>query len=157
MRNYFAYSTILDPAAFEEWKDQHGYMDFVLPAARMAVARDIALAFDFPSRWWGGRVAGLEERPGAEVYGLIYRIRAEDWPILQHKEGAITGMCIEREVKVVVDGGEETAIAFTTAPARRSSEGPVSLRFLEALRRGAMSAGLPKEYQDVLGKLATGV
>ncbi len=155
VRSYFAYSTILDPAAFEEWKVQHGYRDFALPAGRRAVARDVTLTFDFPSRWWGGRVAGLADQPGGEVHGLLYAIEAEDWPILQHKEGGITGMCVEREVKLQLDGGEtRTAIAFTTAPARRSGDGPVSLRFIEALRRGAAIAGLPNAYQDSLGKLA---
>jgi cation transport regulator ChaC len=157
MRSYFAYSTILDPAAFEEWKAQHGYQDFALPPGRRAVARGIALTFDFPSRWWGGRVAGLEDRAGAEVHGLVYSVRAEDWPILQHKEGGITGMCVEREVSVEVDGGERlTAVAFTTAPERRSGDGPVSGRFIEALQRGAATAGLPQAYQDSLGKLAAG-
>ena len=41
---------------------------------------------------------------------------------------------------------ELEAIAFTTNPRRASSDGPVSDRFVEALERGAKSAGLPAEY-----------
>ena len=145
-RAYFAYSTILDRAAFDEWKGQHGYEFFQLPPGELAEAVDVELVYDFPSRWWGGRVAGLKEKPGAAVHGRLFQIGAKDWPIIQHKEGAVTGMCVEREVKVRVGGKEVTATAFTTNPARAASDGPISTRFVEALVRGAKSAGLPEDY-----------
>jgi gamma-glutamylcyclotransferase len=145
-RLYFAYSTILDRAAFEEWKGQHGYAAFELPAGELAEAVDVDLTNDFPSRWWGGRVAGLADRPGSSVFGRLFAIAAADWPIVQHKEGAVTGMCVERPVRVKVGGREEQAIAFTTHPARASGDGPVSARFIEALCRGARAAGLPEAY-----------
>src|SRR6266545_2131743 len=84
-RLYFAYSTILDRAAFEEWRGQHGYEDFKLPAGRVAEAVDVDLVYDFPSRWWGGRVAGLSDRPGARVWGVVYEVAGADWPVLEHK------------------------------------------------------------------------
>jgi len=145
-RAYFAYSTVLDPAAFEEWRQQHGYDFFQLPPGTRAEALDLALVYDFPSRWWGGRVAGLEDRPGAVVHGVVFEIAPKDWPIIQHKEGAITRMCVEREVRVRTPGGDRTATAFTTAPDRKSLEGPVSPRFVEALIRGARAAGLPEAW-----------
>jgi hypothetical protein len=52
MRLYFAYSTVLDRAAFEEWRDQHGYGFFSLPEGRLAQAPGLGLVYDFPSRWW---------------------------------------------------------------------------------------------------------
>ena len=91
-------------------------------------------------------MAGLVERPGATVHGLMFRIAGKDWPIIQHKEGAITQMCVEREVRVRTSAGERTATAFTTAPGRRSPDGPVSPRFVEALVRGARAAGLPEAW-----------
>ncbi|HWE30421.1 MAG TPA: gamma-glutamylcyclotransferase family protein, partial [Polyangia bacterium] len=91
-RLYFAYSTILDALAFDEWRTQHGYADFRLPEGRLAAAVDVDLVYDFPSRWWGGRVAGLVDKPGARIYGRVYEISGADWPILEHKEGAVTGM-----------------------------------------------------------------
>jgi hypothetical protein len=145
-RLYFAYSTVLDRAAFDEWRQQHGYAFFNLPPGVLAEGLDVDLVYDFPSRWWGGRVAGLIDRPGASVFGRMMEIRGVDWPIVQHKEGAVTGMCVEREVRVRVDGREVRATAFTTRPERASSEGPVSAGFVEALARGAESAGLPKDY-----------
>jgi hypothetical protein len=145
-RLYFAYSTILDRAAFEEWRQQHGYDFFDLPSGEPAEALDIGLAYDFPSRWWGGRVAGLVDRPGASVHGLLFRIAGKDWPIIQHKEGFVTHMCVERPVRVRTHGKEFEATAFATAPNRKSSDGPVSARFIEALVRGAESAKLPPAW-----------
>jgi gamma-glutamylcyclotransferase len=149
-RRYFAYSTILDRAAFLEWRDQHGYGFFELPEGRLAEALDVDLVYDFPSRWWGGRVAGLKDAPGQGLFGRLFEISGKDWPIIQHKEGAVTGMCIERPVRVRVDGQVVEAWAFTTQPRRASSEGPISPRFVEALVRGAQSAGLPAQYVERL-------
>ena len=154
-RFYFAYSTILDRAAFEEWREQHGYQFFDLPAGRAGEAVDLSLVYDFPSRWWGGRVAGLNDEPGAAVHGLVFEISEKDWPIIQHKEGGVTGMCVERPVKVkLADGAVVDAFAFTTNPQRASTEGPVSDRFVEAITRGAEAAKLPAEWAAKIRALA---
>ncbi len=152
-RLYFGYSTVLDRAAFEEWRAQHGYDFFNLPPGQLAQAVDVGLVYDFPSRWWGGRVAGLADQPGSTVHGLLFQIAGKDWPVIQHKEGVVTGMCVEREVKLKVGSQEVTATAFTTAPSRMSDQGPVSARFLEALERGCRAAGLPEAY---VGSLRAG-
>src|SRR5688572_10581749 len=99
-RWYFGYSTILDRAAFEEWRGQHSYDFFDLPKGELAEASDLTLVYDFPSRWWGGRVAGLQDAAGKSVFGLLFAIPEKDWSIIQHKEGVVTGMCVERTVKV---------------------------------------------------------
>src|SRR6478609_1352036 len=87
-RLYFAYSTVLDRAAFEEWRTQHAYEFFDLPAGEVVEAVDLDLVYDFPSRWWGGRVAGLVDKPGSSVFGRLFEIAGADWPIVEHKEGA---------------------------------------------------------------------
>lgn len=153
-RLYFAYSTVLDREAFLEWRAQHSYEFFDLPEGRIAEAQDVALVFDFPSRWWGGRVAGLEDREGARVYGRLFEISEKDWPIIQHKEGAITRMCVEKPVRVKVGVQEVDAFAFTTNPARASTFGPVSAPFVEALVRGARAAGLPDTWVESLPEQA---
>jgi hypothetical protein len=150
-RLYFAYSTVLDRAAFEEWRAQHSYEFFSLPEGRIAQATDYSLVYDFPSRWWGGRVAGLTAASGQSVWGRVFEIGAKDWPIVQHKEGFVTGMCVERAVTVRTDTGETLeATAFTTNPVRASTDGPVSARFIEALVRGATAAKLPQAWVDAL-------
>ena len=129
-----------------EWRSQHAYDFFELPEGQLAEALDVDLVYDFPSRWWGGRVAGLKDAPGARVYGRVFEIAGKDWPIIQHKEGAVTGMSVERTVRVRMGGQEVEAVAFTTNPVRASDQGPVSPRFVEALVRGARSAGLPTDW-----------
>ncbi|MHB8420739.1 MAG: gamma-glutamylcyclotransferase [Myxococcales bacterium] len=150
-RRYFAYSTVLDRAAFEEWRAQHGYDAFQLPEGTVAEALDVDLVYDFPSRWWGGRVAGLADRAGSSVFGRLFEIPGADWPIVEHKEGAVTGMCLERGVRVRAGGEVVEATAFITNPARASFDGPISQRFVEALTRGARAAGLPEGYVARLG------
>jgi len=145
-RRYFGYGTILDRDAFLEWRGQHGYDFFQLPEGKLAEALDVGLVYDFPSRWWGGRVAGLADEKGASVFGRIYEIDGADWPIIEHKEGAVTNMCVEREVRARVDGEIVIATAFTTRPERRSGDGPVSSRFVASLVRGARAAGLPDAW-----------
>jgi gamma-glutamylcyclotransferase len=153
-RLYFAYSTILDRAAFEEWRGQHGYDFFDLPEGKLGEAQDLSLVYDFPSRWWGGRVAGLADTLGRSVWGRVFEISEKDWPIIAHKEGGVTQMSVERPVKVKVDGKLVDATAFTTNPQRAAVDGPVSQRFVEALVRGAGAAGLPEAW--VKGLSATG-
>jgi cation transport regulator ChaC len=155
-RRYFAYSTILDRPAFEEWRGQHGYAFFELPRGEVAEALDVRLTYDFPSRWWGGRVAGLADAPGASVWGVLFEVSEKDWPIVQHKEGAITGMSVERRVTVRLAEATLTATAFATNPERTSADGPVSRRFVEALVRGASGAGLPKAWIDSVERSAAG-
>jgi hypothetical protein len=154
VKRYFAYSTVLDREAFEEWRGQHSYDFFELPAGVVGEAVDLSLTWDFPSRWWGGRVAGLVDAQGRSVFGRVFEISEKDWPIVQHKEGFITGMCVERPVRVKVGGELVEAIAFTTNPARAQHDGPVSPRFTEALVRGATQAGLPPEWIAGLPALA---
>lgn len=149
-RLYFAYSTILDRAAFEEWRGQHGYDFFELPKGTLAEAADLGLVYDFPSRWWGGRVAGLKDAPGQTVHGVVFEISEKDWSIVSHKEGGVTGMCVERPVKVKLDGKLVDATAFTTNPQRASADGPISDRFIEAIVRGAKAAGLPAAWIERL-------
>ncbi len=150
VKQYFAYSTVLDRAAFVEWRAQHAYEFFDLPEGRLAEAIDVGLAYDFPSRWWGGRVAGLVDQPGSTVHGRLFEIQAVDWPIISHKEGGVTQMSVERAVKVKVGSEVIDAIAFCTNPVRKSSDGPISPRFVEALVRGATAAGLPAAWIETL-------
>ena len=151
---YFAYSGVLDREAFEEWQIEHSYQFFNLPEGKVVEAQNLDLIFDFPSRWWGGRVAGLIDKPGSSVFGLLFEIPAKDWPVVQHKEGVVTGMSIERRVMVKFDNKEIEAIAFTTNPERSQLQGPISEVYLEALVRGARQAGLPESYVESLNRRA---
>jgi gamma-glutamylcyclotransferase len=153
-RQYFAYSTVLDREALDAWRADHGYEFFALPPGEIAEALDLRLTYDFPSRWWGGRVAGLVDAPGQSVFGMLFEISEMDWPVVAHKEGAVTGMSVEQRVRVRVAERELQATAFSTNPVRRSTAGPVSQAFVDAMVRGARSAGLPPAWVDSLGASA---
>ena len=147
---YFAYSGVLDREAFELWREQHSYQFFDLPHGEVGFAIDQDLIFDFPSRWWGGRVAGLVDKTGAQVFGRLYEIDAKHWPVVQHKEGVISGMAIEKKVKVNVGGRTVEATVFVTNPSRASTQGEISQRFIEALIQGARRSELPESYIQTL-------
>ena len=147
---YFAYSGVLDREAFEEWREEHSYQFFHLPAGDVVELKGHDLIFDFPSRWWGGRVAGLVEKQGASVFGRVFEIPLVDWPVVQHKEGVITGMSVEKTIQLELNGKQITAVAFVTNPARANTTGPISDRFVAALVRGASSAGLPAAYVQAI-------
>ncbi len=146
IRLYFAYSGVLDRQAFEAWREEHSYQFFQLPAGQVAEAKDVDLVFDFPSRWWGGRVAGLVDKSNSSIFGRLFEIPAVDWPVIQHKEGVVTGMSIERPLKVIANAKTYDATAFVTSPDRASIHGEVSKRFVEALISGAKQAELPDSY-----------
>lgn len=150
-RHYFCYSSSLDPAAFDEWKKSHGYEHFSLPKGEPATALGVAYVFDFPSRYWGGRVLSLEQLTDAaqpaDVRGLVFEIPDSHWPIVQHKEGIVTGAAVEMPLKVLV--GERgtkivDATAFVTHPDRVSKDGPVSVRFLETVLGAYKARGVPQ-------------
>lgn len=145
-RLYFAYSGVLDRQAFEIWREEHSYQFFHLPEGKVAEAKDFDLVFDFPSRWWGGRVAGLVEKNNSSVFGRLFEIPAMDWPVIQHKEGFVTGMAVEKTITVFAGEKSYEATAFVTSPHRASLEGPVSQRFVAALISGARQSGLPETY-----------
>ena len=152
MKLYFAYSSALDETAFNEWKTQHGFHTFSLPEGRKAVAQGERLVFDFPSKFWGGRALGLESDSMSRAQGFVFKIDEANWGIIQHKEGVVTGSAIEKKISVLIDGSANPveATAFVTNPNRRSIEGPVSERFVEAVRRAYQSRGLGEQALHAL-------
>jgi cation transport regulator ChaC len=158
-RYYFAYSSALDTKAFDEWKIQHGYHHFQLPPGQRARAKDVELNFDFPSRFWGGRVLGLRDKKGSSVEGVLFEIPAEEWLIVGHKEGLMTGAAVEKEVQVLRHDSSTpetplevpiTATTFVTHPSRRSQEGDVSTRFVDVVKRAYEHWGLDPSAIDSL-------
>lgn len=145
-RAYFAYSPLMDPAAFEAWKQKHDHAAFQLPKGEVGEAVDVDLVFDFHSIQWGGRIASLTKRPGRSVFGLLYQLRPEAWPIIQQAEGGRGGKFVELAVQVRAAGRLQSATAFASHPDRRVLKGPVSESYAEALARAAEAAKLPQPY-----------
>ncbi len=151
MKQYFCYSSALDSDALEIWKAQHGYADWKLDGGELIALENYELVFNFPSNFWGGRVAGLKAKPGSKVYGVLFSVEDEDWPAVEHKEGIRTGASIALELKLSSKKhGEVVATAFTTHPSREGDIGPLSKNFLQVLQKAYQKWDFPKDALDAL-------
>ena len=155
---WFIYGSSLDREAFAAWAEQHGYR--VPDFARAVPARlaDHRLAFDVMSSFWGGAVASLAEAPGSSVEGVALPLPAGARGLVDHKEGAISGLYQPFEVKVIplAGGPAVAALAYRAVPERRlAREVPPSPRFLDVLERGARAWGLSAAYLSELAARRT--
>jgi hypothetical protein len=155
---WFVYGSSLDREAFSAWADEHGYTVPSFGAARPATLPGFRLAFDVVSRHWGGAVASLVESPGDVVEGLAVPMPGAARGLVDHREGAVSGLYQPIEVTIVhADGAEERALAYRAAPSRRlAGEAPPSPAYLGALVRGARAAGLSAGWVQRLEGLGRG-
>ncbi len=153
---WFVYGSSLDRAAFAEWAAAHGYAQPDLSEARAARLPGYRLAFDVLSRHWGGAVASLAEAPGDFVEGLAVPLPGAARGLVDHKEGAVSGLYEPFPVVLLrADGRELPALAYRAAADRRlPAEAPPSPAYLDVLRRGARATGLSAEWQARLARLA---
>jgi len=153
---WFVYGSSLDRAAFAEWAGAHGYAVPDFAAAVPARLEGFRLAFDVRSRHWGGAVASLVEAPGEWVEGLALPLPGEARGLVEHKEGAISGLYAAFPVALrpLPGGAPIPAIAYRAAPDRRlAGEEPPASAYLEELVRGARAAGLSPDWLQRLGRL----
>jgi len=153
---WFVYGSSLDRAALSEWAAGHGYAVPDLSAGRPARLPGFRLAFEVLSRHWGGAVGSLAEAPGDFVEGLAVPMPGASRGLVDHKEGAVSGLFEPLSVVLLgADGAELPALAYRASPGRRlPAEAPPSPTYLEVLRRGARAAGLSAEWQERLAHLA---
>ena len=154
---WFVYGSSLDRAAFAEWAGSHGYL--VPPFAGAVPARlaGYRLAFDVVSRHWGGAVASLTEAPGDFVEGLALPLPGAARGLVEHKEGAVSGLYTGFEVALAPLAGGPTlpAVAFRAAEGRRlPAEAPPSAAYLAVMVKGARASGLSAEWLARLEGLA---
>ena len=151
---WFVYGSSLDAAAFAAWARDHGYRLPDLSRARPARLRDHRLVFDAPSRMWGGPVASLAPSPGDEVEGLAVPMPGGARGLVDHKEGAVSGLYEPFEVTLDTADGPVHALAFRVAAERRlPADGPPSPGYLEVMLRGARAAGLSPAWIERLESL----
>jgi len=139
--HWFVYGSSLDRDAFARWAGEHGYRVPDFSTAIPARLDGWRLAFDVMSRFWGGAVASLVEAPGRAVEGLALPLPAEARGLVDHKEGAISGLYepFEARATPLAGGAPIDVLAYRAAPARRlPSEQPPS----PALIKGARESGL---------------
>jgi hypothetical protein len=153
---WFVYGSSLDRPAFADWAQAHGYLVPDFARSRPARLLGWRLSFDVVSRHWGGAVASLVEAPGQFVEGLAVPMAGSARGLVEHKEGAVSGLYTAFDVTLQpVEGGPPIpAVAFRAAPDRRlSAEAGPSPAYLEVLVKGARSAGLTTEWQARLEAL----
>jgi gamma-glutamylcyclotransferase len=152
--NWFIYGSSLDAEAFRAWAAEHGYQ---VPDFSRAVAARLdgyRLAFDVRSRFWGGAVASLAEAPGAHVEGISLPMPGGARGLVDHKEGAISGLYRPFSVELTVGADKAPALAYRAADDRRlPAEEPPSRAFLETLLKGARAWKLSGEWIEALQKL----
>jgi gamma-glutamylcyclotransferase len=153
----FVYGSSLDRAAFAEWAQSHGYLVPDFARARAARLPGWRLAFDVLSKFWGGAVASLAEAPGQFVEGLAVPMAGAARGMVEHKEGAVSGLYLPFEVMLEPTAGGPAipAVAFrAAAPRRLPAEAPPAPAYLAVMLKGARQAGLSAEWQARLGALA---
>lgn len=151
---WFIYGSSLDRDAFAHWAGEHGYRVPDFGGARPARLDGYRLAFDVQSRFWGGAVASLREAPGDAVEGVALPMPGDARGLVDHKEGAISGLYAPFAVEVApLDGGAKiSAIAYRAARPLSGELAP-SRAFVETLVKGARASGLSPAWIDRLTAL----
>ena len=149
---WFIYASSLDVGAMEAWCGDHGYTPPDLARAFPAQLEGFRLTFNVQSRFWGGAVANLAEAPGQRVQGLAVALPGSARKMVDHKEGAVSGlyMPVAVTVRPLAGGDGVPAVAYRGAANRVGPEQPPSPRFLEALLRGAERWHLDAQWMDQL-------
>jgi hypothetical protein len=146
---WFIYGSSLDREAFARWAGEHGYRLPDLTAAVPARLDGYRLAFDVQSRFWGGAVASLREAPGEAVEGVALPLPGEARGLVDHKEGAVSGLYAPFAVEVapLAGGAAVAAVAYRAARPLPAELAP-SRAFVETVVRGA------REWQLSTGWIA---
>lgn len=146
---WFAFSLSLSPDVARERLRNLPVM--ALPDGELAEALDVDLLYDAQATEWGGRVARLVDAPGKKVMGLLRRMPAHSWTLVERLETALAQAVEERPVRVrTASGATLSARAFTPPAPGRAAQGVVSVAFLEAHARAAERASLPPAYVERL-------
>jgi gamma-glutamylcyclotransferase len=150
---WFIYGSSLDREAFAAWATEHGYRMPDFGTAFAARLDGYRLSFDVLSRFWGGPVGSLLPAEGSSVEGLVLPLGGDARGLVDHKEGAISGLYEAFPVTAVrLDSGEAVDVyAYRTTAARRlPKEGAPAPRWLETVIKGARDAGLSEPYVSSL-------
>ncbi len=156
---WFVYGSSLDREAFAAWAAEHGYALPSFAGARRALLVGYRLAFDVVSRAWGGAVASLAPSPGDFVEWLAVTMPGASRALVDHKEGAASGLYEAIEVELTpADGGPSvSAVAYRGARSRRlATDAAPSPAYLGVLLRGARSSGLSDAWIGRVESLAAG-
>ena len=149
---YFAYGSNMSRAQMRERCPGHECLGTaVLPGYTLCFPRSS------PVRLCG--VAGIEEREGAEVWGVVYRLTDRDLATLDKREGYDPGKPYHvnrynrQTIRVLMNGSAVECITYM-ARAEPGRHVP-SADYLAAIITGAEENGLPAEYVGRLKAIST--
>ena len=150
---WFIYGSSLDAGAFAAWAKEHGYAVPDLAAGVPARLADHALVFDVMSRFWGGFVGEPVPAPGQVIEGLALPLPETARGLVDHKEGAISGLFepFEAEVTPLAGGAPIRAVVYRAVAGRRvpGDHAPAG-RWLDTVIDGAKRAGLSPSWLATL-------
>ena len=116
----------------------------------VAVLNDHALCFPRHSSIRNCGVAGLAETPGAQVWGVVYRLHDEDLAALDKREGYDPAKPFHENrynrqtVRVLMDGRDLECLTYSAW--HEPGEHVPSADYLATMIAGAEENGLPAEY-----------
>ncbi len=142
---WFVYGSSLDRDAFAAWAKEHGYIVPDFAAAVPARLEGHRLAFDVMSRFWGGYVGEPVPAPGASIEGIALPLPSAARGLVDHKEGAISGLFepFDAEVTPLAGGAPLPASVYRAVASRRvPGSHPPAPRWLDAVIAGARQVGL---------------
>ena len=140
---YFAYGSNMSRQQMRERCPDHECLG-------KAVLKDYALCFPRHSPIRNCGVAGLALTPGAEVWGVVYRLHHEDLAALDKREGYDTAKPhhanrYNRQTVRVLMAGHEVH-CFTYLARHEPGEHVPSAEYLATIIEGAVENGLPSDY-----------
>jgi len=153
--HWFIYGSSLDREAFAAWAKEHGYRVPDFAGAVPARLLGYRLSFDVRSKFWGGAVASLTPDTTASVEGIALPMPGDARGLVDHKEGAISGLFTALEVTVtpLAGGAPIRALAYRAADDRRlPAEETPSVTFVETIVKGGRAFGLSDDYLASLRK-----
>jgi gamma-glutamylcyclotransferase (GGCT)/AIG2-like uncharacterized protein YtfP len=102
------------------------------------------LAFDRPSRRWGGYAAGVVPDPTRHTWGVAWQVDEGHLARLDRFEGVAVGAYLRESVVIRVAGRSTRAEVYRiVTPA---AAGAPSGRYLHTIIEGAREFGLPREW-----------
>ena len=149
---YFAYGSNMSRRQMRERCPDHECLG-------KAVLKDHALCFPRSSPVRNCGVAGLVEHPGAEVWGVVYRLHDEDLAALDRREGYDpdqphhVNRYNRRTLPVLMDGCPVECFVYLAR--HEPGEHVPSADYLGTMVEGAEENALPSDYVTALKRITT--
>ncbi|MCA3555901.1 gamma-glutamylcyclotransferase family protein [Aestuariivirga sp.] len=144
---YFAYGSNMSGRQMTERCPDHERLG-------IAVLKDHALCVPRTSPIRNCGVAGLAVTPGAEVWGVVYRLHDEDLAALDRREGYDPAKphhenrYNRQTIRVLMDGRDVECLTYFARP--EPGEHVPSANYLATMIEGAVENDLPAEYVATL-------